>query len=83
MAALTLLLFLGSLVLWVVLLRKARNRPDHRRTWFVYLMILPIIPLIIPGGLMIMWVVLAVYWFRHARTPPSNPFDGPNQDLIG
>lgn len=72
MAALGLLLFIASLALWVVLLRRARNRPDHRRTWFVWLVALPIVPLIIPGGLTIMWAVLAVYWFRHARQPQSN-----------
>ena len=75
-----LLLFLASLALWVVVLRRARSRPDHRRTWFVWLVALPVIPLIIPGGLTIMWVVLAVYWFRHARHPPT---DKPGQNPIG
>ena len=75
-----LLLFMASLALLVVVLSRARSRPDHRRTWFVWLVALPIIPLIIPGGLTIMWVVLAVYWFRHARHPPTdelrqNPID--------
>jgi len=75
-----LLLFLASLALWVVVLRRARSRPDHRRTWFVWLVALPVIPLIIPGGLTIMWAVLAVYWFRHARHPPT---DEPGQNPIG
>ena len=74
-----LLLFVASLALWVVVLRRARNRPDHRRTWFVWLIALPVIPLIIPGGLTIMWVVLAVYWFRHVRHPPT---EEPRQNQI-
>ena len=78
--SMVLLLFLASLALWVVVLRRARSRPDHRRTWFVWLVALPVIPLIIPGGLTIMWAVLAVYWFRHARHPPS---DEPGQNPIG
>jgi len=61
-------------------LRRARSRPDHRRTWFVWLVALPVIPLIIPGGLTIMWAVLAVYWSRHARHPPT---DEPGQNPIG
>ncbi len=80
MAAIGFLLFLGSLAVWVVLLRKARSRPDHRRTWFVWLVALPVIPLIIPGGLTIMWAVLAVYWFRHARHRPA---DEPGQNPLG
>ena len=75
-----LLLFMASLALWGVVLHRARNRPDHRRTWFVWLVALPIIPLLIPGGLTIMWAVLAVYWFRHARHPPT---DEPGQNPIG
>ena len=78
--SMVLLLFLASLALWVVVLRRARSRPDHRRTWFVWLVALPVIPLIIPGGLTIMWAVLAVYWFRHARHPPT---DEPEQNPIG
>ena len=75
-----LLLFLASLALGGVVLRRARSRPDHRRPWFVWLVALPVIPLIIPGGLTIMWAVLAVYWFRHARHPPT---DEPGQNPIG
>ena len=75
-----LLLFLASLALWFVVLRRARSRPDHRRTWFVWLVARPVIPLLIPGGLTIMWAVLAVYWFRHARHPPT---DEPGQNPIG
>ncbi len=80
MAALGLLLFVASLALWVVLLRRARSRPDHRRHWFVWLVALPIVPLIIPGGLTIMWAVRAVYWFRYSRHSPTNE---PRQDPIG
>ena len=75
-----LLLFLASLALWVVVLRRARSRPDHRRTWFVGLGVLGIIAMLVPQFIMPLWVVLAVYWFRHARRPPT---DEPGQNPIG
>ena len=77
--AYSLLMIVVALAPWVVVLRKARSRPDHQRTWAKWLLALPIL-LFINGGLIIIWGILAVYWFRHARQPPPDGIDEPEQN---
>jgi hypothetical protein len=76
-------IYLGTLVVWIMVLRKARQRPDHKRTWFTWLLILGILAVLLPGLFMLpLLAVTALYWFRYARRPAVGEDEGLGQNPI-
>ncbi len=77
------LLYLVTMFLWIIMLRKARRRIDHKKTWFNGLLILGILSALIPGLFMLpLWALLGVYWFRYARRPPSDGLETSEENPI-